>query len=254
MFDCGPSATHKLTKVGLFPNQIDCLFFTHHHYDHNADYGCFLLTRWNHQASNNKELLVWGPRRTEWITDRLIGSDGAFSDDWRARTRHPASLAEYRDVFGGIGERQMPSVTVRDIEPGSLIERNGWSVTAGKAKHHEPYLHSLAYRVEWEEKVIVFSGDTLPCQSVEELAQGDDTLVVTCANHQEVQDSGPSSIFGTLDAARLARDAGVKRLVLAHTFPPLERLGSKERAISDVARIFEGEIIFGEELMILDLK
>ena len=43
MFDCGPAATHKLVKAGLYPTQVDNLFFTHHHFDHNIDYPCFLL-------------------------------------------------------------------------------------------------------------------------------------------------------------------------------------------------------------------
>jgi len=43
MFDCGPAATHKLVKLGLWPNRINHLFFTHHHFDHNADYPCFIL-------------------------------------------------------------------------------------------------------------------------------------------------------------------------------------------------------------------
>ena len=46
MFDCGPAATHKLVKAGLWPTQIDYLFFTHHHFDHDVDYPCFLLCRW----------------------------------------------------------------------------------------------------------------------------------------------------------------------------------------------------------------
>ena len=33
MFDCGPAATHKLVKAGLYPTQVDNLFFTHHHFD-----------------------------------------------------------------------------------------------------------------------------------------------------------------------------------------------------------------------------
>ncbi len=44
MFDCGPAATHKLVQAGLRPTQIDYLFFTHHHFDHDVDYPCFLLT------------------------------------------------------------------------------------------------------------------------------------------------------------------------------------------------------------------
>ena len=31
MFDCGPAATHKLVQAGMFPTQIDTLFFTHQH-------------------------------------------------------------------------------------------------------------------------------------------------------------------------------------------------------------------------------
>jgi len=36
--------------------------------------------------------------------------------------------------------------------------------------------------------------------------------------------------------------------------PDTYKPGSKERAIADVAGIFKGEIIFGEELMTLDLS
>jgi len=45
MFDCGPAATHKLVQAGLFSTEVDYLFFTHHHFDHDVDYPCFLLCR-----------------------------------------------------------------------------------------------------------------------------------------------------------------------------------------------------------------
>jgi ribonuclease Z len=45
LFDCGPAATHKPAKAGLFPTEIDRLFFTHHHFDHDVDYPAFLLVR-----------------------------------------------------------------------------------------------------------------------------------------------------------------------------------------------------------------
>ena len=61
MVDCGPSTTHKLVKAGLFPTQIDYLFFTHHHFDHDVDYPCFLLTRWDQSIGVEKELEVFGP-------------------------------------------------------------------------------------------------------------------------------------------------------------------------------------------------
>ncbi len=44
-----------------------------------------------------------------------------------------------------------------------------------------------------------------------------------------------------------------KTLVLGHTGANLCRPASKERAIRDIATAFEGEIIFGEKGMVLDL-
>ncbi len=54
MFDCGPATTHKLVKAGLRPAQIDYLFFTHHHFDHDVDYPCFLLTRWDQSIGDER--------------------------------------------------------------------------------------------------------------------------------------------------------------------------------------------------------
>ena len=79
MFDCGPASTYKLAKVGLSPIQINYLFFTHHHFDHNADYPCFLLCRWDQSIEQNQNLKVFGPPPTKLITEGLIGKQGIFS-------------------------------------------------------------------------------------------------------------------------------------------------------------------------------
>ena len=47
MFDCGHAANYMLHKAGFQSTQVDRLFFTHHHSDHDADYPSFLLTRFD---------------------------------------------------------------------------------------------------------------------------------------------------------------------------------------------------------------
>jgi ribonuclease BN (tRNA processing enzyme) len=253
MFDCGPAATYKLVKMGLSPVQIDYLFLSHHHYDHHVDYPCFLLTRWNLGTGRQPPLRVWGPPPTAWITERLIGSEGAFASDWIARTRHPDSLAYYTEA-GGAGPRPAPEVEVHDVASGTIAEQSGWVVTAAPAEHQEPWLRTLAYRVDSEDGSIVFAGDTVPCEPVEQLAQAADTLVVSCWDHQDTLGASETpSVMGTLEVARFAQKTGVKRLVLTHIHKPLDQPGSKEKAIADVARLYEGEIIFGHELMAYDL-
>ena len=71
MFDCGPASTHKLIKKRILPTQVNSLFFSHHHFDHNVDYPCFLLSRWDQGAGKEKKLKVFGPNLTEKITEQL---------------------------------------------------------------------------------------------------------------------------------------------------------------------------------------
>jgi len=252
MFDCGPASTHKLVKIGLFPTQIDYLFFTHHHFDHNSDYPCFLLCRWDQSIGKERRLQVWGPPPTKWITERLIGLDGAFSHDWKARVETQVSQNAHANRGGSL-PRPEPSFNVRDVGSGKVTEHNHWTVTAARAQHVEPWLESLAYRVDSDEGSIVFAGDTSPCESVTKLIHGADVLVVNCWDHQETMEANGEAPgqTGTLDAAKMARDASVKKLILTHTTPHLSEPGSREKGIRDIAHIYQGEIIFGEELMCL---
>lgn len=184
MFDCGPATTYKLVQAGLFPTQIDYLFFTHHHFDHNADYACFLLCRWDQSTGTENRLHVWGPEPTEWITERLVGPGGAFSHDWKARVGAPVSQSVHANRGGSL-PRPEPSFDVTDVGPGGVIEGSHWTVTTGRAHHVEPWLESLAYRVDADEGGVVFAGDTGPCESLGALAQGADVLVVNCWDHQD---------------------------------------------------------------------
>ena len=253
MFDCGPAATHKLVKMGLFPTQIDYLFFSHHHFDHNVDYPCFLLCRWDQSVGKENTLQVWGPPPTEWITEHLIGPEGAFNHDWKARVGHPGSQ-EIFENRGGVLPRPGPAVIVNDIQPGSRIKRDQWTVTTAKTRHIDPWMQTLAYRIDFNDGSIVFTSDTGPCRSVKELAAGSDTLLIHCWDHQETMKKNEAGmITGTIAAAELAKEVGVRRLILAHQGPNLDRPGSKEKAIAEIARIFDGEIIFSEESLIIEI-
>jgi ribonuclease Z len=254
MFDCGPAATHKLVKAGLFPTKVDYLFFTHHHFDHDVDYPCFLLCRWDQSIGKENQLRVYGPTLTETITERILGEKGAFVHDWKARVNHPLSQRVYVNR-GGTLPRKPPSVIAKDVGPGLVHSGRDWEVISAPAEHVQPFLDSLAYRVNGPEGSVVFTGDTQPCDSVIELARGADMLLCMCWDDQEcmVQSGENFGQCGTIGAAEMACEAGVKKLVLVHVGPHLASHGPMEKGIGDVRRIFDGEIIFAEELMSLRL-
>ena len=254
MVDCGPAATHKLVKAGLWPTEIDYLFFTHHHFDHDVDFPCFLLCRWDQSIGKENTLQVLGPTLTERITEAIIGEEGAFAHDWKARVGHPVS----QQVFvnrGGTLPRKPPEVSAKDISPGRVFSGRDWEMTAAHAEHVQPYLDSLAYRLDCPDGSIVFTGDTQPCDTVVDLAREADVMLCMCWDDQEVMEENGEAAFqcGTTGAARMAQEAGVKRLVLVHVGPHLSGRGPMEKGRRDISEIYDGEVVFSDELMSLEV-
>lgn len=255
MIDCGPAATHKLVKAGLWPTQIDHLFFTHHHFDHDIDYPCFLLCRWDQSTGNENILQVFGPPPTQHITHGILDENhGIFAHDWKARISHPLSQRIHVNR-GGTLPRKPPQVNPHDITPGKILTTNSWQVTAAPAEHVQPYLDSLAYRFDTPAGSIVFTGDTQPCQSVTQLAQNADIMLCMCWDDQQTMNTQGESPgqCGTLGAAQMAQTAGVKTLALVHIGPHLAQPGTKEKGIGDIRQIYNGNIIFTDELQTLTL-
>lgn len=159
MFDCGPAATHKLVKSGLFPTQIDHLFFTHHHFDHDADYPCFLLCRWDQSIGKEEVLKVRGPSLTEKITEGLIGEDGVFAHDWKARVGAPVSQRVFENRGGTLPLRLRWS-----MPPTSEWERSS-RATDGSCGRHMPSMSSRSstrWRIESNAKPETSSSRVTP--------------------------------------------------------------------------------------------
>lgn len=255
LIDCGPATTYKLARAGYRPTQVDRLFFTHHHFDHNADYPCFLLTHWDQCGVNASRLKVIGPEPTELITERLIGKEGAFYHDWYARVEHPVSQRMFTDR-GGILPRPAPDVDVREVDDGDVIEGEAWTAKVSRLTHAEPYLISVGYRFESDDGVVAIVNDAGPNDALVSLARNADVVVIACAfdadyagSHPEV----PPMITGTEDAGRMAHSAGAKLAVLVHCNRGVVAPERRERAISEVARHFDGRIILADELMKLTI-
>ena len=254
MVDCGPATTYKMAKMGIRLGDVGHLFLTHLHFDHNVDFPCFALTRWDQDNGSDSDLKVYGPPPTQSFVDRLLGEKGAFYEDWYSRIQHPASH-ECHTQRGGALPRPAPSVVASDAEPGKVVETDSWTATAERVHHVEPWLESLAYRFETQEGSIAFAGDCGDCPELRKFAQGVDTLVVACT-HRGRSKTSPAVgdvITGNDEVVAIATEAGVKRVILTHVSPGYAKPGVKESAVAEIARGYDGTIVFPPELSTVEL-
>ena len=80
-------------------------------------------------------------------------------------------------------------------------------------------------------------------------------MLCMCWDEQErMEEMGENvSQCGTTAAAKLAQDAGVKKLALVHIGPNLSNPEVSEKGFKDEESFFDGEIFFTDELMHFDL-
>ncbi len=249
LVDVGPGATRRLVEGGHGPTAIDAVVFTHHHFDHNAGFPAFFLTRWDQSAGRFPELSVYGPEYTSEFVDRLFGADvGAYWPDINARMNFPGSQQVWVNR-GGELPRLPPDPAIREVAPPEAFEIGGLSVTTALGRHVQPYLESNAYRIESAGTSIVYTGDTEPCDEVTALADGCDVLISMCWDYQErMEELGENpGQTGTLGAAGMARDSGAKALVLTHTGPTL-RQGLGDEELERIGSIYSGPVFLANEL------
>jgi ribonuclease BN (tRNA processing enzyme) len=252
LFDHGPGAHHRLLECGRKATDITHVLFSHLHYDHFLDYPRLVLQRWDQGAGHIPELNVYGPPPIARLTEQLFGEEGVFGPDIAARVGHESSLDVFR-LRGGMVPRVRPAPRVTEILAGSVIE--GRTIRVGHAEHVQPYLECLAFRVDTANASLCYSGDSSPCPSLLELARGADVLIQM--NHS-FSGMEPSAAFRAACGdhrgnAELARDAGVKMLVLTHVPPDIDVPDTIERMTDEIRQIFDGNVVWGEDLLELSI-
>jgi ribonuclease BN (tRNA processing enzyme) len=252
MVDCGPASTYKLAIAGINETLIHKVFLTHHHFDHNVDFPCFALSRWDMCINGIPPLDVYGPHPTEDFIEKLLGKNGAFYPDWHSRITHPVSRKLF-ESRGGKLPRPMPQVNAFDVSDGTVTENGKWKATAAVVKHVDPELISLAYRFDTNGYSIVFAGDCANCEELVELAKGTETLVAACTFFEK-DIYYRDVITGVHDMVDITVKTGVKKLILSHMNGLFSIPGVKERAISEIAREYSGEIILQDEITCINLK
>lgn len=185
MLDAGPVATRGLRRAGLSPVDLEGVCITHRHPDHVCELG--LLLELGKTLGRTRPLWLAGPE----ILDTLI----AFLMTWARRA-----------------PKQLPYRIKRLVLPGT--GRVGpFRITGAPVPHVE---HSVGLRIEAGGRTLVYPGDCGPGAPVADLARDCDLLVLECTL---APGERSAAHLAPEDAARIARRAGCRRLLLSHFKP-----------------------------------
>jgi ribonuclease BN (tRNA processing enzyme) len=258
LLDHGPGAFARLMQAGRKAQDVSHVFLSHLHFDHCGDLPRLLHHQWDAVGGLKPRFALYGPPGTQEMVERLFGPHGAYHRDLAARTSHPMSLRIYQGR-GGSGPRPWPETHATEIGDGATVAGDGWTLEAMTVIHHQPYLDSLGFRVTSNSgKVFAYTSDVKlsgkqgPVKSLYALAKDAD-LLVHYLNGFDFEQPEPGVPTRQQVVAQLARDAGVKTLVTTHHGPAIDRDGVRERVIADLAAIFPGRLIWGQDLMSFEL-
>jgi len=249
LLDHGYGSGDRLLQAGIDPREVSHVLLSHHHYDHIGDLPRLLLTRWDQQRGQHREIRVYGPPPLRSIIDNLIGRQGAFAVDLKARIDSAVSRELYAQR-GGKGVRSWPEPYVRELQPGDGVDGDGWTLTTAEAIHCPGDLACLAFRIDANGRSIVYSGDSGPSEPLARLAEGCDLLVHMCSRMSD-DGSTPAiaeSSIGHIELGELAARSGASTLLLTH-IQHLEDDANRRRTLADIGDIYGGEIIVAEDLM-----
>jgi ribonuclease Z len=241
LFDCGEGSQRQMMRYGVGFSFTE-VFFTHYHADHML--GITGLLRTMGLQDRTAPVVLYGPRGAQ----RVLGAAVVLGIE---RNKFPVEIVEIRpggrltrpeyDIVAFETEHRADTVGYALVEhtrlgrfnPERALElgipegplwgrlHKGESVLLEDGRIISPADLVGAPRAG---RALVYSGDTRPTLSVIEAARGADLLVHEATfggdEAERAKETGHST---AAEAARVAHEAGVRRLVLTHISPRYNR-------------------------------
>ena len=241
LFDCGEGTQRQMMRYGVGFSFAE-VFFTHYHADHML--GVIGLLRTMGLQDRTAPVTLYGPRGAQrilgaamnlgiernrfrsrsWRCGPATGCGGTSTTSWCSRpstgpTRSGFALAEHTRL----GRFHPERARELGVPEGPLWGRlhKGETVTLDDGRSVSPADLVGPTR---RGRTVVYTGDTRPHLAVLEAARGADLLVHEATfGGEEAQRAMETGHSTAAEAARMALEAGVRRLVLTHISPRYTR-------------------------------
>lgn len=190
LIDLGTGAFANLREK-LDYTEVDAVFITHMHADHFLDVIPLRYALKYGPLIPSKRTALWLPPGGAKTLRQLCGA--------LAREDHNDFLDAVFDVD--------------EYDPQGNVPIGDLHISFAKTRH---YIDAYAMRIERGATSVVYSADTAPCESVEELARGCGLFVCEASLGLGSEDATQRGHLSALEAGQMAQDSGARRLLLTH--------------------------------------
>lgn len=269
LVDCGEGTQRQMIRYGT-GFDVDAIFFTHFHADHYLGAIGFLRTL--SMLGRAQPLDVYGPRPARKLLDvMLFTGTEKLAFEVRIHEVKPGDgvRRDGCDLVPFETDHRTPAVgwlLAEDERPGRFHPERAEALGVpkgplfGALQRGKPVTLDGGRIVRPEEVVepprrgrkVAVTGDTRPCRGTVEAARGADLLVHDSTFGDPEQERARETMHSTArEAARVARDAGVGRLVLTHLSTRYDR---EFAPLLEQARAeYEGRVDVASDGMVLEL-
>ncbi|HCX29091.1 MAG TPA: MBL fold metallo-hydrolase [Blastocatellia bacterium] len=251
LFDCGRGAAIRLWQLHIPMRDVTAVFFTHLHSDHIVGFPDLWLTGWLPPPFGHRTepMHVYGPRGTKQM---ILHLEKAYRADIRIR------IADEKLPLAGA------AILTKEITEGVVYEKNGVKVTAFNVDHGEFIKPAFGYRIDYNGRSVVLSGDTRFSENLIKFSNGADVLFheVAAAKPENLRTSEAARrIIGhhttPEDAGRVFNRVKPKLAVYTHiallSTDPAISAPTVEDLVSLTRKTYSGAFEVGEDLMSIEV-
>ncbi len=268
LFDCGEGTQQQMMRAKTGMKALSSIFITHFHADHILGIPGLIQTMSFH--GRTEPLKIYGPH---WIHEfaRILSSLGYYKlrFDIDAIDLNPGDVIKRNEycIVALKTEHSVPSLGYALIEnerigkfnrqkaiemgipPGPLFSKlhRGESVEVdGKTIHSKDVVGECR-----PGRKLVYTGDTRPCKTILEASKNADLLIHDSTLAKDQQEWAIESMHSTAEeAATLAKEANVRKLVLTHIS---SRYSDDSTLLLEEAKEIFENVVVAEDLMQFDV-